>query len=124
MLRTTRSDIAAMAAEDVQRLVHELQVHQIELQLQNEELRETQVALAQSADRYSELYQFAPMGYLTLDHDNTILEANLMAASLIGVERQRLIHARFTDFLAPRIRMPGTCITTRSLHRKPIRRST
>jgi PAS domain S-box-containing protein len=100
LLRTTQTDLADMPGEDVQRLVHELQVHQIELELQNEELREAQVELAESRDRYSDLYEFAPIGYLSLDRDGEIREANLTAATMLEVERGELPGAKVTAFVA------------------------
>jgi PAS domain S-box-containing protein len=89
------------ASEDVLRLIHELQVHQIELELQNEELRRARDELEASATRYSELYDFAPVGYVTLDARSTILEINLTAATLLGMERARLIGQRFASWLTP-----------------------
>ena len=90
-----------MPVQDVQQLVHELQVYQIELEMQNEELRRTQQALETSRDRYSVLYDFAPVGYLTLDQAGVILEANLTAAQLLGSARGALLRQRLTDFIVP-----------------------
>ncbi|MFL5370406.1 MAG: ATP-binding protein [Myxococcales bacterium] len=89
------------ASAQVLRLIHELQVHQIELELQNEELRRARDELEASATRYSELYDFAPVGYVTLDATSTILEMNLTAATLLGMERARLIGQRFASWLTP-----------------------
>ena len=91
LLRATRQDIAAMPVKDVQQLVHELQVQQIQLEMQNEELRRTQVELEGARDRYVELYDGAPTGYLTINSRGQILEANLPACTLLGVTRQHLI---------------------------------
>ncbi len=99
MLRVSEADIAEMAAEDVQRLVHELQIHQVELELQNQELREAQVELAQTRDRYADLYEFAPVGYVTLSPDGRILEANLGAALMLGVDRRALLRANVSSFV-------------------------
>ncbi|MDD5140631.1 MAG: PAS domain S-box protein [Verrucomicrobiales bacterium] len=100
LMGTTRHDVAQMPVDDVQRLVHELQVHQIELEMQNDELRRTQVELEQARDRYADLYDFAPSAYLTLNAQGEILEANLNAGELLGLERGRLIHQKFTRFIA------------------------
>jgi PAS domain S-box-containing protein len=86
---------------DTQKLIHELRVHQIELELQNEELRQAQAELAQSRDRYLELYDYAPIGYFTLDKKGLIKGVNLAGAELLGLERARLIRKRFSSFIAP-----------------------
>jgi two-component system cell cycle sensor histidine kinase/response regulator CckA len=85
----------AWSEADTLRLVHELQVHQIELEMQNEELKHARDELEAGLEKYSDLYDFAPVGYLTLDREGTIREANLAAATLLGLERSRLIKQRF-----------------------------
>jgi PAS domain S-box-containing protein len=85
--------------DDDSRLVHELEIHQVELKLQNEELRKAQEELLVSRDRYTDLYQFAPLAYVTLNKEGAILEGNLMAARLFGVERQGLVRANLTKFV-------------------------
>ncbi|MDH4233998.1 MAG: PAS domain S-box protein [Gallionella sp.] len=80
-------------------LLHELQVYQIELEMQNEQLRQAQLALEESRDRYVDLYEFAPVGYLTLARDGTISEINLTGAKLLGDERKKLLRRRFGSFV-------------------------
>jgi len=84
-----------------EKLIHELQVHQIELEMQNEALREARLALEESRDKYLDLYEFAPVGYLTLSDRAVIEEANLMGAALFGVDRRKLVRDRFRRFIDP-----------------------
>jgi PAS domain S-box-containing protein len=91
--------VPAGAMADMQRLVHELQVHQIELEMQNEELRESRAQVEAGLERYTDLYDFAPVGYLTLGRDGAIRQANLTAAQLLGVDRARLPGRRFELFI-------------------------
>jgi two-component system cell cycle sensor histidine kinase/response regulator CckA len=86
--------------EETLRLMHELQVHQIELEMQNEELQTARVELEMVLERYSDLYDFAPVGYLTLDSDGTIQKVNLTGARMLGLERNRLVRVRFGLFIA------------------------
>ncbi len=81
------------------RMEEELRIHHAELEIQNEELRETQYQLERSRDNYSELYDFAPVGYFTVDEKGYILEANLTAAALLGTERRDLIQTPFSRFV-------------------------
>ena len=76
-------------------------MHQIELEIQNEALRESQLALEHSRDQYLDLYDFAPVGYLTLDKRTMITAVNLTGASLLGADRHKLIGILFPKFITP-----------------------
>lgn len=86
---------------DMQRVVHELQVHQVELELQNLELRNTRDRMEALVEKYTDLYDFAPVGYFSLDAGGRILETNLTGAVLLGVDRSRLIKRRLQQFVLP-----------------------
>ena len=94
-------DLEAPPLEVAQRALHELRVHQIELEMQNEELRRTQEELEVSRMRYFDLYDLAPVGYFTLNEKGLILEANLTAAKLLGVARGALVKQPLSRFILP-----------------------
>jgi diguanylate cyclase (GGDEF)-like protein/PAS domain S-box-containing protein len=96
----TKKDAPHPATEtDSRRLVHELEVHQIELEMQNEELRRVQEELEESRAKYFDLYDLAPVGYLLLGAEGIILEANLTAAKLLGTEKSHLVRKPVTRFI-------------------------
>lgn len=85
--------------DEMQRLIHELQVHQVELEIQNEELRLAREEKEAGLERYTELYDFAPVGYFTLDGIGTIRQVNLSGAAMLGVERAFIIGRKLQYFL-------------------------
>jgi PAS domain S-box-containing protein len=99
-------EFAEMSNEEISSLFHELQVHQIELEMQNNELLRIQNEIEESRnkytelyDKYSNLYDFSPVGYFTISHEGIILETNLTGAAMLGVERGLLIGNPFTKFI-------------------------
>lgn len=80
-------------------LLHELQVHQIEMEMQNRQLKESQQQLEETRDRYADLYDYAPVGYLTLDESGSVLEINLTGAGMLGLERSKIVGKSFINFL-------------------------
>ena len=89
---------------DTQRLLHELQVHQVELGMQNVELQEARDRMEALLEKYTTLYDFSPVSYFTLDAEGKILLVNLTGASLTGITRSLLVRQSFTRLLAPDVR--------------------
>jgi len=85
---------------DTKRLMHELQVHQIELEMQNEELRRANEKAEAALRKYTMLYDFAPMGYFTLDADGTIEDLNFTGAELLGDRRFSFVGSNFKLFVS------------------------
>ncbi len=82
-------------------IIHELQVHQVELEMQNEELKRLQLESEASKTKYQDLYDFAPVGYFTLTRNGIIKEVNLTGAALLGMSRSELINLGFGHFVIP-----------------------
>jgi PAS domain S-box-containing protein len=99
MATDTSKNIELISTQETQRIIHELQVHQIELELQNEELRRAQMELDASHARYFELYDLAPIGYCTISENGIVMEANLTAATMLGVARVDLVGQLLSSFI-------------------------
>lgn len=99
-LRRTRAG-APPTEGDTQRLLHELQVHQVELEMQNEDLKEARNRTEILLEKYTDLYDFAPVGYFSLDAKGGILEVNLAGAAMLGVERSLLVNQPLQRFMLP-----------------------
>jgi PAS domain S-box-containing protein len=98
VLSSTES-MEAMSPAVVLKLLHELQVHQIELEMQNETLRQTQLQLLAMQARYFDLYDLAPISYCTVNEGGIILEANLATAELLGEARGKLVGQRISRYI-------------------------
>ena len=90
-----------LSTGETKKILHELQVHQIELEMQNEELQLSREDLEESRASYFDLYDLAPVGYLTLSNEGVVLKANLAAATMLGVERAFLIQKQMSRFIFP-----------------------
>jgi two-component system, LuxR family, sensor kinase FixL len=91
--------LPASLPNDINELIHELEVHQIELEMQHNELQQAYDHLEKARQQSAELFDFAPVGYLITDRDGVILNANLTAAAMLGIERTELMQTRFANFL-------------------------
>jgi PAS domain S-box-containing protein len=99
ILKGQKPDLQSFSLDDVEALIHELQVHQIELELQNQTLRETQEALQVTRDEYAGLYDRAPVGYLTVDGQGTIVRANATSGELLSARPEALVGRPFYRFV-------------------------
>lgn len=95
------SPAAEAAAQPAEVLLRELLVHKIELEMQIDELQRAHAAMEAARDRYVDLYDFAPVGYVTIGRQCLIAEINLTAAAMFGIDRARLIGSRFSKLVAP-----------------------
>jgi PAS domain S-box-containing protein len=95
----TTEELDSLSPEETRRMLYELRVHQIELEMQNEELRRVQAELDAERSRYFDLYDVAPVGYCSLSDRGVILEANLTAANMLGIERRALAGRPLTRFI-------------------------
>ncbi len=102
-LMRERQDSGDGVGRDIAWAMHELQVHQVELEMQNRELRDAHAAAEVARDRFRTLYDFAPVGICSLDRDMRIIELNLTAARMLGVERV-LCAAQTFDALCPSLK--------------------
>ena len=98
-LQSKTPGVQDFSLDEMNVLVHELQVHQIELEMQNDALRQSQISLEEANRKYSDFYDFAPVGFLTLDESGLIREVNLTAASQLGVTRRHLVDKPFRFFI-------------------------
>jgi PAS domain S-box-containing protein len=92
---------SGLTGKTQEELMYDLQVHQVELEIQAEELRQAHLAIEESRDQFLDLYEFAPIGYITLSDTAIIFQANLTAATLLRVDRNKLVHSRFRTWVIP-----------------------
>ena len=102
LVEMRRPPVPPRTEADTRRILHELEVHQIELEMQNAELQESRDKVETLLDTYTDLYDFAPVGYYSVDEQGLILEVNLTGAALLGVERSRLVTRRLLTFATPK----------------------
>jgi PAS domain S-box-containing protein len=101
-LLQNEQNINTLKLGDLQKIAHELAVHQVELEIQNEELRQARTAAEEARDMYLDLYNFAPVGYFTIDEHSRIIEVNLAGLKLLNVEtRHVMLLSRFTKYIRP-----------------------
>lgn len=100
LVHGTSIDLEDLSTDEIRRVIHELEVHRIELAMQNEQLTEAHAAAEEAMARYRDLYESAPIGYLTLDPEGAIVTANAVASELLGVPRAELLDRKLSSFVA------------------------
>ncbi len=101
MLSKSGTDLARMSSADIEKLLFEFQVHQIELELQNEELKRAHQELSASRDDFARIYNLSPVAYLTLNEQGIIKKANMAAAQLLGCSKEALVNRKLGKFIHP-----------------------
>ncbi|HMK35646.1 MAG TPA: sigma 54-interacting transcriptional regulator [Desulfomonilaceae bacterium] len=99
LAKLNAEDVSELPIHDLRKLLHELRVHQVELELQNEELRTAQIAIEEARDTYVNLYDYAPVAYFTLNHAGIVTNANLTAVRLMGIEKKLLLNKTFPSLV-------------------------
>jgi len=99
--KKTPETVSPFSEIEMLKLIHELEVYQVELELQNDELRRARTVAEVATSKYTNLYEFAPSGYFMLSTASEIIEINITGAQMLGKERSKLINNRFTDFVSP-----------------------
>jgi PAS domain S-box-containing protein len=94
-------NLTSMPPDDIPKLVEQLHVQHVQLEMQNEELRQSQEALTEACDHYTQLYDFSPSGYVTIKPDGILEEANLRFCAMVGVNRKLVLNRPFIDFVVP-----------------------
>ena len=92
---------SSASSEELHRIVHELEVHQIELEIQQKELVDMRNELEKSLKRFTDIYEFSPLGYLTIARNTSIIGLNLMAAKMLGIDRSLLLNDKLTNYISP-----------------------
>ncbi len=100
-LKTRQTETDQCETHDTERPYHELAAHHVDLEIQNEELNRANALVEETCNRYVDLYELAPIAYLTLDENGILIEANLTAAVQLGIERSDLIKRPFQDYIVP-----------------------
>ena len=93
------NSVEGASASEVAQMIHELQVHQVELEMQNDQLRTAKLEIEASRERYFDLYDMSPLGYCTLNEAGIIIEINLTLANLLGIPRSQLLKKPFNNFI-------------------------
>ena len=100
LIRLESEDIPVPPQSDIMELIHELHIHQVEIELQNEELKRAQSEISLLHEEYADLYEFAPSGYVTLNPKGIITHCNLASVMILGMDRTRLIGYGFSGFIS------------------------
>jgi PAS domain S-box-containing protein len=101
LLKERAGEASPFSEAEIMSLIHELEVHQIELDIQNEELRHAHRRLEKTREEYFDLYELAPIAYVTLDKEGIVVRANVMAAKMLGRSEQHLVNRGFSQFIHP-----------------------